>query len=724
MHPSYPDWEKKVKFNPRSTLPHIRKHPTWITLDGDKPATAVHYSTVDYLNSSEEHNIRHLPIRNPDNFVSGGINQNSREWLDQFKDDLPPHIKDWITKGVDVEDFFRHFKGNFKGKSYDGEIPPKTYFHNSSSCRSFLHFIENEITEKLNSGSVRPWGKLGECELPHLIMPLTVEPSKPRLCHDERFLNLWINDNPFQLENLKHVPRMVSKSARMIVTDDKSGYEHVKLTQQSETYFGFQFGGWVFSYTVLPFGWKASAIIYQTIGMQITSFLRKLDVLTLQYIDDRLVIASDKPDLPHGNINTISFALVELLSRLGYTLSVKKSKLNPSETVKFLGFFVDSKQMCFHLPLDKKQTFISLREFIFKSEKVTVKTLQRFAGKCVSMNLVIRAAKLYCREVNAAISIGIKNSRDIHITGDLRKEIEHWRFLDHWQGVSPWRFELQKQITIATDASLFKYGISVLTGEQQGLQFGDFWENCDDRPIHLKEADAIIKAIKSLGLSVRNHRLDILTDNQSVIAVWENQGGRDKLLNDIMKDLFKLVCENNIDLHLQYISSSLNVADAPSRLLSLSDSKLSAESWSRVEERYGPHTVDLMSLDSNVMMTTSGQKLKHFTPAPSPLSAGVNLFAQNIHLESNPYVNPPINIIFPVLSFLKEQRVEKCTFIAPLLDQAPIWLPFLKYYSVSSFVLGVKGQKGIIEVPSRKGFILDNRGLMWPLVVYRLSFVQ
>ena len=38
-------------------------------------------------------------------------------------------------------------------------------------------------------------------------MPLTVEPSKPRLCNDNRFLNLWIADRPFQLDHLRDVAR-------------------------------------------------------------------------------------------------------------------------------------------------------------------------------------------------------------------------------------------------------------------------------------------------------------------------------------------------------------------------------------------------------------------------------------------------------------------------------------------------------------------------------------
>ena len=39
----------------------------------------------------------------------------------------------------------------------------------------------------------------------HLVLPLTVEPSKPRLCLDARFLNLWMRDAPFSLDKLSDV---------------------------------------------------------------------------------------------------------------------------------------------------------------------------------------------------------------------------------------------------------------------------------------------------------------------------------------------------------------------------------------------------------------------------------------------------------------------------------------------------------------------------------------
>lgn len=60
--------------------------------------------------------------------------------------------------------------------------------------------------------------------MPRVIMLLLVEPTKPRLCHDERYLNLWMKDTPFKLDKLKDVHHMVDLSASMICCNEKSGY--------------------------------------------------------------------------------------------------------------------------------------------------------------------------------------------------------------------------------------------------------------------------------------------------------------------------------------------------------------------------------------------------------------------------------------------------------------------------------------------------------------------
>ena len=100
------------------------------------------------------------------------------------------------------------------------------------------------------------WGKVRQCTPLHLVLPITVEPSKPHLCNDDRFLNLWIEDRPFSLDSVQHLPNYVHKGFYQTVCDEKSGYDHIKLHPSSRTYFGFQWGRWHFVSECIPFGWK------------------------------------------------------------------------------------------------------------------------------------------------------------------------------------------------------------------------------------------------------------------------------------------------------------------------------------------------------------------------------------------------------------------------------------------------------------------------------------
>ena len=63
---------------------------------------------------------------------------------------------------------------------------------------------------------------------------------------------------------------------------------------------------------------------------------------------------------------------------------------------------------------------------------------------------------------------------------------------------------------------------------------------------------------------------------------------------------------------MQYVPSESNEADAPSRCLNYSDACLSENAWQLVEEKFGPHSMDLMSLYSNVMKSKDGTGLTFY----------------------------------------------------------------------------------------------------------------
>ena len=122
-------------------------------------------------------------------------------------------------------------------------MPPQKQFRNHVSCKNFNESISNEVVNRVRTGAFRVWGEVGVDDPPHLVLPLTVEPSKPRLCLDARFLNLWMRDAPFSLDKLSDVTRFVYPNSFMTKCDDKSGYDHILLPEASQSYFGFSFGG-------------------------------------------------------------------------------------------------------------------------------------------------------------------------------------------------------------------------------------------------------------------------------------------------------------------------------------------------------------------------------------------------------------------------------------------------------------------------------------------------
>ena len=62
-----------------------------------------------------------------------------------------------------------------------------------------------------------------------------------------------MKDKSFKLDSLRDLPRYVSKGSYQTILDDKSGYDHILMTEESRTCFGFQWAGWYFTYCILSF---------------------------------------------------------------------------------------------------------------------------------------------------------------------------------------------------------------------------------------------------------------------------------------------------------------------------------------------------------------------------------------------------------------------------------------------------------------------------------------
>ncbi len=127
--------------------------------------------------------LEQLAFPDPSWFIAGGIHAKNGEWqtVVETQREKGGQVMEWIQEGVDITKFLTRFKGSFRGKHFDSDVPPKMYFANAAGCRPFIQLIEKTISERLCNGSIRVWGEVSVTDPPKVVMPLVVGPSKPRV---------------------------------------------------------------------------------------------------------------------------------------------------------------------------------------------------------------------------------------------------------------------------------------------------------------------------------------------------------------------------------------------------------------------------------------------------------------------------------------------------------------------------------------------------------------
>ena len=177
----------------------------------------------------------------------------------------------------------------------------------------------------------------------------------------------------------------------------------------------------------------------------VSNVFRSVGIPCSLYIDDRhngqLQIPPNQgayanlANLDEHNLTAAKSAILLVayfLIKLGYFLGLSKSILMPRKIVPYLGFLCDSSREVFHLTPEKMEKFLELIEQTLTCSTVSVKSLQRLVGKCVSFSLVVPGALLFTRDMNNAVSKALRTSRPIKLYEALREEI--WHGMTHSPG--------------------------------------------------------------------------------------------------------------------------------------------------------------------------------------------------------------------------------------------------------------------------------------------------
>jgi len=732
----------------------------WSRFSSDSPALpepiASRLNLVETLAGVQHPSAADLVMPEASGFVAGSLHGRLESWSKVCsRTPTGDRVRGWVHHGVDVRDFFQHFRGEFLGKEYDSPEPPRAEFDNHRLDDDMRAFVTKEIARELRVGAISAWGDVGVATPPHLVLPVGVEPTKPRKLNDGRFLNLWCKDMPFEFEGLHLIPALVDKGEFAFNVDHVSGYFHVKLTECSRTFFGFQWDGVYYVYNVLNFGWKSAPYVYTCFSGETAGFLRRLGLRYLFLLDDSFGTGLTRPaasasaagGVAIASVHAAVFVVVSIMVALGYFVHPTKSILLPSPSLRWLGLTVDVGKGEFAVPPDKAEAISALLREVLRYEVVGFKTLERVVGKLGSLSLAAPGIHIMMRQMYAALTAA-KRSAVVYvpIRPLLRAELERCLAMQFWQSsVAPWKSPEHLTIHVGAPVSEAPGDAAAAGGE----------EGCSSAPVKLwypsvgEQGFAVSVPMTRGGGAAREPAYPVAIVGETVLLALG-----EALRRSAAKDCFVTVLLHCAWRPGSVLSSDLSrgaqgacragrlfdmvsgarvlaaVVSVPesgslrSREFERGQFRLSTRLWDvGIQSRFGPRAFDMMASDGNARCGELGEPLPHFTRWPMPGSAGTNVFSQRVSGVLGLYANPVFAMMAPFLHLLRIQRASAVVVIPGWVGAAPgaPWWPLVQEYATDAELLARRGTPGVFDQLSIEGAWEPAGPVPWDVWAFRFD---
>ena len=682
-------------------------------------------------------------------FVPGFVRRHAVFWNDVILQDHPLRgtLMSYLREGVGLHDLLLteyrgpsidcpYVVGRFPGAVFQNRIPP-----------TFASFVDAEVQALVERGCVAKWADVrgpGGPPRPRLVMALSVEETKPRLIYDARPLNKRCKRVPFSMDTVARVAHVASQGCFMTSLDDVSAFHHILLRPSSWPLFGFSYGGIDYCWCVLPFGFSLSPWCYHTFSEAKAAYLRAKGIPALAYLDDSWLSnfrashgrAAREQWLAAGEATHVAM-LVSFLC--GQFLSAKKCDFRPTRQQQYLGMVCDSDTATFRVPQDKLDKLQLLLRAAVDGGQLSFRTLQRIAGKCMSMTVAIRPASLWTHAMFAVIADLEKSGLcTVDLTQDSRAdllgELRQWLSITATSQEGPWQRARHFSAALtkgSSDASSVAWGGVVNTASGTFPAGGVFPPDWLAKHINQKEMYGLYHLLRQFCSRhpdvLRRAQVLIDVDNQSVVGAFNRGRARNRETHALLVQLCELQVEYGFMLSLKWIPTAENgVADAISRPSREAIIRIAPAAFKAVWTEIGPFNVDLMACTASVLRSPfSGEALPFFSQYDCAGSAGTDVFAQDVSIVPGTRV-PAFGFCFPppIMAGHLVQHLAECKAHAVVLlpDVKAYWFPLLQLATVRSVEVAPAAADGYFQWPSADGGLRNWRYPRWGMVAYEVDF--
>jgi len=376
----------------------------------------------------------------------------------------------------------------------------------------------------------------------------------------------------------------------------------------------------------------------------------------LPYCDDFLFLFASRAAALRGRIQ-----IERTCAWLGITLSPTKCIWEPTQQIEHLGLLVDTERGLFLVPPKKETRIMTMANAILSSalskrRLVNARFLASFVGISQSVYLAVPMAKLYLRSLHDVLQTKKGWNSNVRLSKQAIRDLRWWaRLREQGLGRAIWRSP--SQAVLYSDASGFAWGGLCKQQGQTALAHG-LWTTAE-RKHHITtlELIAVQRNLEALLPRLAGKMVHLHEDNQAVCFILREYTTRSPVIMKCLRELWALMHRAEIRFSkVAYIRSAENPADAPSRVRSWDEWKLSQSVMSSMTS--GPYSVDRFASQHTALCP------RYNSLWSDPAAEGeVNAFANSWTGEKN-WVHPPIDLLDDVVLKLREERCA-ATVVAP-----------------------------------------------------------
>jgi len=259
------------------------------------------------------------------------------------------------------------------------------------------------------------------------------------------------------------------------------------------------------------------------------------------------------------------FIFQEVCKALCIPINPTKTE-GPSTTMIFLGIQLDSASSIASLPLNKVLKYVELMSSFLTRKTCTLHEMQQIIGSLQFTTSVVRPGRTFLRRlINSTIGV-TKPSHHIHLTKDVKADIQLWiTFLHNFNGTC---FFIPMQPTSATVLNLHTDSCPQGFGGTFQTHFflGTFPPKWSTYNICVLELFPILLALQLFSNNISNSYIVIHSDNQAVVEVLSQKTTKHPQMLTLLRHLVLHCLKCNIHFTAKHIPGKLNVLpDALSR---------------------------------------------------------------------------------------------------------------------------------------------------------------